>query len=578
MIAGAGLNDRDVVEHVVERRADGDRAADRARRAVRERERRAAPDPRGRPQPPPHRPRRRRDRLRDPAGAREPRRPSIRTSRSCPTWSRSTSITGRHAAQFLDQRRGPRPLCLQPQQEAGRSADRAGRRSSPPAARAAPISTRPLRAGRPATGSPWRGGRAAGSPTWSSCSSTRPASTISQVKNFLITEAVRGEGGQLKLPPGVKGGGKRFMPRFDERAELAPRDIVARAIDHEIKRLGLDYVHLDISHRDADFVRGHFPNIYEKLLGLGIDITREPIPVVPAQHYTCGGVVVDLRRPHRRARPLRRRRGHPVRAPRRQPPRLEQPARMPGVRRGGGAAHRGELGRRLPRCPTIRAVGRKPGDRQRRGSGDRPDLGRDPPLHVELCRHRPHHQAARAGQAPDRHAAAGGRAIITRHFRVTPDLIELRNLVEVADLIIRSRAAAARKPRAALHARFPGDAAEAEGHGAGAVTDGVASASRSARTASRACSCGPLTRKRSTCSPTAPAPEWPTARWSPMLRAGGPRHRDLALSIPLHGKGRAPARPAEDRPCRGARRGRARRRSSPRTCHCSPAAARSADG
>jgi len=115
-----------------------------------------------------------------------------------------------------------------------------------------------------------------------------------QVKNFLITEAVRGEGGQLKLPPGVKGGGARFMPRFDERAELAPRDIVARAIDHEIKRLGLDYVHLDISHRDPDFVKAHFPNIYEKLLGLGIDITAEPIPVVPAQHYTCGGVVVDL--------------------------------------------------------------------------------------------------------------------------------------------------------------------------------------------------------------------------------------------------------------------------------------------
>ena len=84
------------------------------------------------------------------------------------------------------------------------------------------------------------------------------------------------------------------MPRFDERAELAPRDIVARAIDHEIKRLGLDYVHLDISHREPDFIRAHFPNIYEKLLGLGIDITKEPIPVVPAQHYTCGGVVVDL--------------------------------------------------------------------------------------------------------------------------------------------------------------------------------------------------------------------------------------------------------------------------------------------
>ncbi len=114
------------------------------------------------------------------------------------------------------------------------------------------------------------------------------------VKNFLITEAVRGEGGHLKIPSGHPGGGERYMPRFDPREELAPRDIVARANDHEIKRLGLDYVHLDISHKDPEFVKGHFPNIYEKLLGLGIDMTKQPIPVVPAQHYTCGGVLIDL--------------------------------------------------------------------------------------------------------------------------------------------------------------------------------------------------------------------------------------------------------------------------------------------
>jgi L-aspartate oxidase len=114
------------------------------------------------------------------------------------------------------------------------------------------------------------------------------------VKNFLITEAVRGEGGQLKIPPGHPGGGERYMPRFDPREELAPRDIVARANDHEIKRLGLDYVHLDISHKPPEFVKGHFPNIYEKLIGLGINMTKEPIPVVPAQHYTCGGVLIDL--------------------------------------------------------------------------------------------------------------------------------------------------------------------------------------------------------------------------------------------------------------------------------------------
>ena len=111
-----------------------------------------------------------------------------------------------------------------------------------------------------------------------------------EVKNFLITEAVRGEGGRLINPVT----GKRFMPDYDERLELAPRDVVARAIDAEIKRHGLDYVHLDISHLDPDFVKGHFPNIHEKLLGLGIDMTKEPIPVVPAQHYTCGGVVIDL--------------------------------------------------------------------------------------------------------------------------------------------------------------------------------------------------------------------------------------------------------------------------------------------
>ena len=112
------------------------------------------------------------------------------------------------------------------------------------------------------------------------------------VKSFLITEAVRGEGGQLKLPP--QAGGSRFMPQHDAREELAPRDIVARAIDFEMKKHGLDCVHLDISHQSPAFLQEHFPNILARCAQLGIDITRAPIPVVPAAHYTCGGVLTDL--------------------------------------------------------------------------------------------------------------------------------------------------------------------------------------------------------------------------------------------------------------------------------------------
>ena len=114
-------------------------------------------------------------------------------------------------------------------------------------------------------------------------------------KSFLITEAVRGEGGVLKLPASAgTAAGQRFMPSHDERAELAPRDIVARAIDFEMKKRGLDYVDLDISHKPPEFLKEHFPTIYARCLELGIDITRQAIPIVPATHYTCGGIITDL--------------------------------------------------------------------------------------------------------------------------------------------------------------------------------------------------------------------------------------------------------------------------------------------
>ena len=256
------------------------------------------------------------------------------------------------------------------------------------------------------------------------------------VKNFLITEALRGEGGQLKLPPGVKGGGTRFMQRFDKRAELAPRDIVARAIDHEIKRLGLDYVHLDISHRDPDFVKAHFPNIYEKLLGLGIDITAEPIPVVPAQHYTCGGVVVDL--DGRTDAPGLYAAGEVTQSGLHGANRLASNSLLECLVFGEAAArHIVKSWDELTAPPAIRAW-----DESRVTDSDEEVVITQ--IWGEIRRFmwnfvgivRTTKRLERAKRRIDMLRAEVGDYY--RNFRVTPDLIELRNLLEVADLIVRS--------------------------------------------------------------------------------------------------------------------------------------------
>ncbi len=264
-----------------------------------------------------------------------------------------------------------------------------------------------------------------------------------QVKNFLITEAVRGEGGELKLPTT----GERFMPRFDERAELAPRDVVARAIDHEIKRLGLDFVHLDISHRDPEFVKGHFPTIYEKLMALGVDMTREPIPVVPAQHYTCGGVLVDMH--GRTDAPGLYAAGEVTQSGLHGANRLASNSLLECLVFGEAAARDIlERWQDLPAPPPIRAW-----DESRVTDSDEEvvihqvwgEIRRMMWNYVGIVRTTKRLERAKRRIDMIRQEVAD----YYRNFRVTPDLIELRNLVEVADLIIRS--ALARHESRGLH-------------------------------------------------------------------------------------------------------------------------------
>ncbi len=274
------------------------------------------------------------------------------------------------------------------------------------------------------------------------------------VKNFLITEACRGEGGHLKLPDGT-----RFMDRYDDRLELAPRDIVARAIDAEMKRLGLDHVLLDISHLGADFVKHHFPMIHARLLELGIDCTVQPIPVVPAAHYSCGGVMVDLAGRTDLAGLWAA--GEVTQSGLHGANRLASNSILECLVFGQAVAEDITAHWDSTAPPAIR-----PWDESRVTDSDEEivvahnwdELRRFMWDYVGIVR------------TDKRLERAAHRVKLLRkevheyygNFRVTPDLIELRNLVTVADLIVRS--ARARKESRGLHytTDYPKLAAEAK--------------------------------------------------------------------------------------------------------------------
>jgi L-aspartate oxidase len=265
------------------------------------------------------------------------------------------------------------------------------------------------------------------------------------VKNFLITEAMRGEGGRLKLPTT----GRRFMKRFDAREELAPRDIVARAIDHELKRLGLDYVHLDISHRDPDFILAHFPTIAARLAepDIGIDITKQPIPVVPAAHYTCGGVMVDL--DGRTDLDGLYAAGEVTMSGLHGANRLASNSVLECLVFGVAAAE--AINRSWPDLPPPPPI--RPWDESRVTDSDEEvvvhhnwrEIRRFMWDYVGIVR-----TTKRLERALNRiRLLAQETEDYYGHFRVTADLVELRNLVVVAELIVRS--ALARKESRGLH-------------------------------------------------------------------------------------------------------------------------------
>lgn len=252
-----------------------------------------------------------------------------------------------------------------------------------------------------------------------------------QAKSFLISEAVRGEGGHLVLADG-----SRFMPAYDSRAELAPRDIVARAIDNEMKRGGLDAVGLDISHKGRAFITEHFPNIYERCLGFGYDMAQGPIPVVPAAHYTCGGIMTDLR--GRTDLPGLYAVGECACTGLHGANRLASNSLLECLVLGASAA--ADALSQLPQRTAV--TGLKPWDESRVTDTDEgvvvahnwEELRRFMWDYVGIVRTNKrleralHRVTLLTGEIRDYYA----------NFRVSNDLIELRNLVQVAELIIRS--------------------------------------------------------------------------------------------------------------------------------------------